>query len=88
LALACDSKLNLGVHPFAVVFDQVDEAVEGLCGGDIILHAFFADVIKAFGEAFMMQSMMAIMIPFRWSVRVFLFLWSFRGFAVNASYSG
>jgi len=27
-----------------VVFDQVDEAVEGLGGGDVILHAFLADV--------------------------------------------
>ena len=33
-----------GVDPLAFLFDQVDEAVEGLVGGDVVFDAVFADV--------------------------------------------
>ena len=35
---------ELGFNPFTVFLDQIDQAVECFSGGDVILHAFFADV--------------------------------------------
>ena len=32
------------LHPFAVFFDQIDQAVERFFGGDVILYALFAYV--------------------------------------------